>query len=210
MKLNGRQTREVNNVLQKYSRQRRGPEFVNMVARNILKLKHTVTSLNEQEIKHSDEFKKYDEQRTTVCKEMADKTAAGDPIMNFSPDGRPVSYKIVERKDEFDKAVSKLKEEFADVVEEEAERKKEFEEFLDSEKSEEEINLRCISFDAVPMHVDPDDPKSSEMVVEPGDLAVFMEYGIIADDEDNVVRIPQPPKNPSSKKSKPRNRKRRA
>jgi len=191
MKLTGRQIREVNLSLQRYSKQRRGPHFVNMIARNILKIKPIVTSLGEQEVNRSDEFKEYDEKRTELCKEMADTNAAGDPLMNFDARGVPMSYKIIERKDEFDIAVKKLKEGYTKAIDEETERKKEFEEFLDDEKSGDEINFMTLPFDAIPVIQDPKvtNKKDVELVVEPGDVAVFMEYGIIVDeDSDNVVK----------------------
>lgn len=190
MKLRGRSTKEVYETLQKYSRQRRGPQFVRMVARNLLKLKAPIASLMEVENKQSDEYKEYDEKRTEFCREMADKSEAGEPLMNFVG-GKPVSYRIITHKKEFDKAVEKLKKEYAEVVAEEKERKEEFELYLDSEKSEEDIALRSIPFSAIPMKLDPTDPDNSELVVEPGDLAIFMEYGIVEDEDapsSNIVR----------------------
>lgn len=210
MKLNGRSTKEVFATLQKYSKQRRGPQFVRMVARNLLKLKAPLASIAEVENKQSDDYKEYDEKRTKLCVEMADKDDRGEALMNFVG-GKPHSYRIIENKKPFDKAFAKLKEEYADAIEEEKERKADFEEYLDSEKSEEEIQLRSIPFEAIPMKVDPNDPENSELVVEPGDLAVLMEYEIVTDegDDDKVVSGNFAKKKGSSKKNKS-SRKRRA
>jgi len=214
MELTSRKIIEINQLLQRYSRQRRGPQFVHMIARNILKLKPVITSLSEQQDKKSDEFKKYDEKRTELCKEMSDKSAAGDSLMNYSPEGVPVSYKIIERKEEFDEAVGKLKAEYEEAIEEEQKRKEEFEAFLDSEDSIEKVELKTIPFSAIPMKSDAKNPNDSEFVVTPMDLALFMEYEIVLDDvEDNVVdgKFPQPASEPSKKKksrkrSKPKRR----
>lgn len=218
MKLTSREQRGANSLLKRYSKQRRGPHFVHMIARNLLIVKPFIKALDEQEAKRSDTYIEYDEKRMDACKKYADKGSSGEPLMNFSRDGRPTSYKITKNTEEFNEVVDALKKEYKEALEEEEERKKDFEEFLDSEEGSEDIKFRTLALNRIPMIYDEENPENSELVVTPGDLMLFLEYGIITDneeegeeEEDNVVPAKFPNKvssKSSSKKQKSKKKRR--
>ncbi len=204
MKLTSRKIVEIDKLLRRYSTQSRGPSFVHMVARNLLQLKPFVTVLDEQAAKQSKEFKEYDSKRLDVCKSMADKGANGDALMNVTQQGVPISYKIIARKEEFDKEVEELRNQYDKVIEEEETRKEEYEEFLDSEEGEEEITFRVIPFSSVPKVKGAPVDDDVELVVSPIDLMSFFEFGIIRDDLEGAASVQElyPANDKKNKKDK--------
>ena len=102
-------------------------KFSYFVAKNKIKMKSEVDALTEAQ-EAPEVFKAYDGKRADLAAEMADRVADTDqPLVDNG------QYVIKARKDEFDKQLAELKEEYKSVIEDRAEQVEKFKELLDEE-----------------------------------------------------------------------------
>lgn len=105
----------------------KGVKFNYSVSKNIELLKKEINSFKES-TKPSEEFAKYEKERTNLCVKHAEKDGKGKPIIENN------EYKITNI-EEFEKEIAELKEKNKEAIEARQAQLKEFEEFLTKENT---------------------------------------------------------------------------
>lgn len=105
----------------------------------------------------SDRFKEFEQKRRDLILNHAEKDESGNPIIYSLPDGKGERLtnqgyghpNIVERPEEFDKALKALQDEYKEDIEKEVAKEKEFAETL-TQPVDPELKFNKIAFDHVP------------------------------------------------------------
>lgn len=149
-------------VLEGMKHQKQNVKFSYFVAKNKIAIKPEVDTLNEvQEVPEA--FQLYDRKRADLAAEMADKVPqTGEPRTENG------QYVITEKKAEFDEALAKLKETYADVIDQRKAQIEAFKELLDEEV---EFKGHKIKFGDIPGSI------------EPSVMEVLLITGLIFEDE---------------------------
>jgi len=152
------------------------PRFAYAIARNQSRIKNILEALEKGQTPLP-EFQAFTRDRIALCEEYADKGEDGQTIKRATPGARPgegETFQIVERKEEFDAAIEKLREEYPSVIKDEEARRKDFVALLDEEVEFEPYQLK--------MSVCP------EGILNGNDMTVLLECGILQwdiDDDDS-------------------------
>ncbi len=101
-------------------------KFGYFVAKNKVVLKNEYSALDEAR-KASPEFTEFDTKRATLAADNADKDEQGQPKIENN------NFIIIEKFEEFKKALDDLKEEYADAIKEQEQKIKDFEVLLEEE-----------------------------------------------------------------------------
>ena len=127
----------------------KGSKFSFTISKNKEVIKPIIDKLNKL-IKQSDKFKEFDKKRVDINKKYAKLDEKGNPeLLNEQ-------YQILDdKKEDFNKEIDALKEEYKDTVKEREDQKKELEVFL-----KEEITL---DFKTIPLSIIPEDINVDEM-----------------------------------------------
>jgi ADP-heptose:LPS heptosyltransferase len=133
-------------VLEGMKHKKQNVKFSYFVAKNKIAIKQEVDALNEVS-EASDAFKLYDTKRADLAAELADKLPDGvTPMTNNG------QYVIKEKKEEFDKKLAELKEEFGASVKEREDQIKAFKDILEEEV---EFKGHGIKIENLPSDVEP-------------------------------------------------------
>lgn len=121
----------------------RGVRFAYGLAKN-KKILEKEFEIFREALKAPEDFKKYDNERIEICKELVDKDEKGDPKMDSS------GYVITTRREEFDVRLKALQERNKEVVDAREKQIKEFNELMGKES---DYKPYMISFDEVPKDI---------------------------------------------------------
>lgn len=149
-------------ILEGMKHQKQAVKFSYFVAKNKLLIKAEIDALNEvQEVPET--FQLYDRKRAELAAEMADKLPETGEAKTENG-----QYIITEKKEEFDEALAKLKETYAEVIEQRKAQIEAFKELLDEEV---EFKGHKIKFGDIPG------------TIEPTVMEVLLIAGLIFEDE---------------------------
>lgn len=128
----------------------KGSKFSFTISKNKEVIKPIIDKLKNKLIKQSDKFEEFDKKRVEINKKYAKLDEKGNPeLVNEQ-------YQILDdKKEDFNKEIDTLKEEYKDTLKEREDQKKELEAFL-----KEEITLE---FKSIPLSIVPEDISVDEM-----------------------------------------------
>ena len=149
-------------VFEGIKNQKQNIKFSYFVAKNKLTIKDEIDLLNEaQEVPET--FQLYDRKRADLAADMADRVpSTGQPKTENG------QYIIIERKDEFDEELAKLKKQYAKVIEQ---RNKQIEAFKEILEEETEFEGHQIKLRDIPQ------------AIEPSVLEILLQTNLISEDE---------------------------
>jgi len=104
----------------------KGIKFVYAVARNRKLLEPEVMPL-QTAMEPDEKFVEFEQKRIQLCERLADKTTQGTPIRELG------SFRIIEHRAEFDKALAELRTQYKDAVDGRINQEQEYEKMLDEE-----------------------------------------------------------------------------
>jgi len=133
-------------ILEGLKHQKQNVKFSYFVAKNKLAIKGEFDALNEAQ-DASEAFKLYDTKRAELAAGMADKIPGTDQPMTANG-----QYVIKEKKDDFEKSLDELKEQYKTVIEDRQKQLDAFKELLDEET---EFKGHAIKLENLPGDIEP-------------------------------------------------------
>ena len=118
------------------------------IHRNLEYFDSEIKSINETRGNDAN-FEEYYQKRMALGRQLSDKDEKGEPILIY--DNGNELYKITEHRDEANKKITELNEEYKEVIDLQEEAMKEFNEVM---KEETEVDVCKISFEYLPENAD--------------------------------------------------------
>ena len=145
MKLKKRDLMRLNNAISAIEGRKFSVRFSYFLAKNKIQLKDEISTLDQLRMP-SGEFKEYDNERAKLALKYADRNNDGSPKIDNQ------EFLITIKAGPFQEAVSKLKEDFEEVIKERNEQLKDFEEILEEETT---YDGATIDYKDIPDDIEP-------------------------------------------------------
>jgi len=139
---------EIYQTIQTIRYEKANPKFPYALSKNKGKLQPIINEIREKGRPpiENDDYKKFDDERLELCKEMSEKDKDGNPVVDKG------EYKVKDIED-FNKKIEALKKKHKSAIEKEDDRKKEYDKFIEEEI---EVEFHKINLDLCPENLSVD------------------------------------------------------